>query len=64
VFLQLICSFFYKNDIYLPNNEHFAEPNTFYKWLQSKGKLGGQHKVPRLSNDREYVDAILEVMGN
>lgn len=41
---------------------HFAEPNTFYKWLQSKGKLGGQHKVPRLSNDREYVDAILEVM--
>ena len=41
---------------------HFAKPNTFYKWLESRGKLGGQHKVPRLSNDREYVDAILEVM--
>ncbi len=41
---------------------HFVEPNTFYKWLQSKGKLGGQHKVPRLSNDREYIDAVLEVI--
>lgn len=33
--------------------------NTFYDWLKSKGKLGGQHKVPRLSNDRKYVDEIL-----
>jgi hypothetical protein len=31
----------------------------FNKWLKSKGKLGGQHKVPRLSNDRKYVDDIL-----
>ena len=31
---------------------------TFYRWLQSKGKLGGQNKVPRLSNTREYIDAI------
>lgn len=32
---------------------------TFYKWFESKNKLGGQHKVPRLSNDRKYVEEIL-----
>lgn len=32
--------------------------DTFYNWLRSKGKLGGQHKVPRLSNDRRYLDEI------
>jgi hypothetical protein len=32
---------------------------TFNNWLKSKGKLGGQHKVPRLSNDREYLEDIL-----
>jgi len=37
-------------------------PNTFYDWLKSKGKLGGQHKVPRLSNDRKYVDEILQLL--
>ena len=30
----------------------------FHEWLKRKGKLGGQHKVPRLSNDRLYVDDI------
>ncbi len=35
------------------------EKNVFHEWLRSKGKLGGQHKVPRLSNDRRYVDEIL-----
>ncbi len=34
-------------------------PKTFQKWLRSKGKYGGQHKVPRLSNSRKYVDDIL-----
>jgi len=33
--------------------------NTFYKWLEKKGKLGGQNKVPRLSNDRKIVEEIL-----
>lgn len=33
---------------------------TFTKWLKSRGKLGAQHKVPRLSNSREFVDDILE----
>jgi hypothetical protein len=35
--------------------------NTFYSWLKSKGKLGGQHKVPRLSNDRKYIEEILNM---
>lgn len=38
---------------------HALSPNSFKNWLQHKGKLGGQHKVPRLSNDRNYVDDIL-----
>jgi len=33
--------------------------NTFNNWLNSKGKLGGQHKVPRLSNDRTFLDEII-----
>jgi hypothetical protein len=33
--------------------------NTFSNWLHSKGKLGGQHKVPRLSNDRKFLEEIL-----
>lgn len=35
---------------------------TFSEWLRSKGKLGGQHKVPRLSNDRKYIDEILSLV--
>lgn len=31
---------------------------TFYEWMKSKGKLGGQHKVPRLCNDRDFIDEI------
>jgi hypothetical protein len=37
--------------------------NTFYNWLKTKGKLGGQHKVPRLSNDRKYIDEIKETVA-
>ncbi len=35
--------------------------DTFYTWMKEKGKLGGQNKVPRLSNDRKYVDEILKI---
>ena len=38
-----------------------ARPNLFHDWLDSKGKLGGQHKVPRLSNTREYIEEMLEL---
>jgi len=41
---------------------HALPAGTFASWLQSKGKLGGQHKVPRLSNDRKYVDEILAML--
>jgi hypothetical protein len=34
---------------------------TFLKWLRSKGKMGGQHKVPRLSNDRTLLESIKQI---
>jgi len=34
--------------------------NTFNRWLHSKGKLGGQHKVPRLSNERKFIEEIYQ----
>jgi hypothetical protein len=37
---------------------HKLEKGVFSTWLKSKGKLGGQHKVPRLSNDRKYLEEI------
>jgi hypothetical protein len=37
-----------------------ARHNLFYDWLEIRGKLGGQHKVPRLSNTREYMDQLLK----
>ena len=42
---------------------HFVPQGTFYEWLAKKGKLGGQHKVPRLSNSREYVEDILGIIN-
>ena len=38
---------------------HALKRGTFNEWLRRKGKLGGQHKVPRLSNERNYLDEIL-----
>ena len=38
-----------------------ARKNLFSDWLKSKGKLGGQHKVPRLSNSRQYIEELLEI---
>ncbi len=40
---------------------HIARENLFYDWLKSKDKLGGQHKIPRLSNEREYLDELLQM---
>ena len=39
-------------------------PGSFNRWLKQKGKLGGQHKVPRLANERKYVEEILAVVHN
>jgi len=38
---------------------HSLSKGTFYEWLKSKGKLGGQNKVPRLKNDRTVIEEIL-----
>jgi len=49
----------YKNMALLLPKVHFVENGTFYQWMSKRGKLGGQNKVPRLSNSREYLDDIL-----
>ena len=50
------------NDITLNKPKiHSARPNLFYDWLKKNNKLGGQHKVPRLSNSRDYVDELLQL---
>jgi len=41
-----------------------APEGTFHAWLKSKGKLGGQHKVPRLCNDRKLVEELLVIINN
>ena len=41
---------------------HSVNEGTFYNWMKRRGKLGGQNKVPRLANSREYVDDILEML--
>lgn len=41
---------------------HSVEKGVFHEWLKLKGKLGGQHKIPRLNNDRKYVDDIKPMM--
>jgi len=43
---------------------HNAPEDTFYKWMKSRGKLGGQNKVPRLSNNREYIDPLLKLLAS
>ena len=43
---------------------HAAPQGTFYKWLEMKNKLGGQNKVPRLSNNRELIEEVLRIVSN
>jgi hypothetical protein len=38
-----------------------ARPELFNDWLKLKGKLGGQHKVPRLSNSRDTMEQLLRL---
>ena len=38
-----------------------ASPGLFYRWMKQKNKLGGQHKVPRLSNNRDFLEELLEL---
>ena len=40
---------------------HVARKGLFYDWLRRKKKLGGQHKVPRMSNSRDFLEELLEM---
>ena len=42
---------------------HILENGTFREWLKQKGKLGGQHKVPRLSNERHFIEEIIGMVN-
>ena len=41
---------------------HFVNNGFFDLWLKNKKKLGGQNKIPRLSNDRRYLDELLKLI--
>jgi len=54
----------YKNiALETPNIKCLSE-GTFDKWLKKKKKLGGQNKIPRLSNNRKYLDDINEMISS
>ena len=42
-----------------PLKINVANEGLFYSWLKNQNKLGGQNKVPRLSNERNYLESIL-----
>jgi hypothetical protein len=42
---------------------HPAPQGTFHTWLYRRGKLGGQNKVPRLANNREYLDSLMPILA-
>ena len=52
----------YKNITLQPLEIVPATPGLFNLWLKKKGKLGGQHKVPRLSNNRQTIEEMLEIL--
>ncbi|HET9486500.1 MAG TPA: GH3 auxin-responsive promoter family protein [Chryseosolibacter sp.] len=47
----------------VPPTINSVRQGTFYDWMKRRGKLGGQNKVPRLFNTREYVDDILKMLA-
>lgn len=51
----------YKNITLNPPKIQEARSNLFFDWMKQQGKLGGQNKVPRLSNTREYIDELLSM---
>ncbi len=48
----------YNNMTLNPLVLNIARPNLFYDWLKENDKLGGQHKIPRLSNQRDYLEQL------
>lgn len=53
----------YNNTTLNPPTIHAARENLFYDWLKAHDKLGGQHKIPRLSNSRSLVEELLRMNG-
>lgn len=51
----------HKNMALKPPIVHEAKAELFHDWLKTKGKLGGQHKVPRLANDRVLIEELLKL---
>ena len=51
----------YNNMTLNPLVLHVARPHLFYDWLKQQDKLGGQHKVPRLSNERTYLEQLIQL---
>ncbi len=54
----------FKNLALLSPIVHQVKKGTFYRWMKKRGKLGGQNKVPRLANTREYLDDILSLVAS
>lgn len=54
----------HKNIALVAPKVHRVDHGTFYNWMKRRGKLGGQNKVPRLANNREYLDSLLEMIGH
>ena len=48
----------YNNMTLNPLVLNVARPKLFYDWLKAQDKLGGQHKIPRLSNERKYLEEL------
>ncbi|MCZ8167799.1 MAG: GH3 auxin-responsive promoter family protein [Flavobacterium sp.] len=51
----------YNNMTLNPLKVNVARENLFYDWLKERNKLGGQNKIPRLSNQRDYLEQLLEL---
>ncbi len=51
----------FKNITLQPLEIVVARENLFNDWLKAEGKLGGQHKVPRLANNRNIIDKLLDI---
>lgn len=52
----------YKNITLMEPTIRALDTGTFYNWMQKRGRLGGQNKIPRLSNDRKYLDELTEYL--
>ena len=45
----------------LPPKFEYVNKQLFETWLKKKNKLGGQHKIPRVQNDRKLIEELLEI---